>query len=66
MVVEMVVPEPWAPSMVHIFDLAMLVLLGGRERSESEFRALLDGAGWKLQDVIPTASPFSVLQAVAV
>jgi hypothetical protein len=44
----------------------MLVLLGGRERSESEFRALLGGAGWKLQDVIPTASPFSVLQAVAV
>lgn len=46
-------------------DLQMLVLTsGGRERTEAEFRRLLAGAGFALQRVVPTASPFSILEAV--
>ena len=35
-------------------DLNMLVLLGGRERTEHELRSLLESAGWTLDRVIPT------------
>ena len=38
-------------------DLNMLVLLGGRERTEAEFRMLLSDAGFHLTRVIPTAGP---------
>lgn len=37
-----------------LMDLLMLVLTGGRERTESEFRALLRAAGFSLTRVIPT------------
>lgn len=47
-------------------DLNMLVCTGGRERTEAEFRALLDAAGLRLVDVtqVPPPTGFSVLRAV--
>ncbi|MGI8550738.1 MAG: methyltransferase [Dehalococcoidia bacterium] len=46
-------------------DLQMLVLTpGGRERTESEFRRLLEKAGLELRRVIPTQSPFFILEGV--
>ena len=48
-------------------DLQMLVLTpGGRERTEQEFRSLLAEAGFALQKMIPTASPFRILEAIPV
>jgi hypothetical protein len=45
-------------------DLNMLVLLGGRERTEEEYQPrLLKGGGFRLDRVIPTRSPFSVIEA---
>ena len=44
-------------------DLNMLVVLGGRERTEEEFRHLLSGAGFRLARVIQTHSPFDVIEA---
>jgi hypothetical protein len=35
----------------------MLVLLGGRERTEAEYGALLAAAGLDLRRTVPTASP---------
>ena len=43
----------------------MLLLTGGRERTRDEYSALLADAGFTLQRVVPTASPFSVLVAQA-
>jgi O-methyltransferase domain/Dimerisation domain len=65
LVVETLVPDPWAPSPAHLFDLAMLVLQGGRERTESEYRALLAGAGWQLVSVSPTSTAYTLLEATA-
>ena len=46
-------------------DLQMLVLTpGGRERTASHFRRLLGEAGFELRRVIPTQSPFSILEGV--
>jgi O-methyltransferase domain len=44
-------------------DLQMLVTVGGRERTEKEFRDLLSAAGFDLQKVIATTSPLSLLVA---
>jgi SAM-dependent methyltransferase len=38
-----------------LMDMLMIVLTGGRERTESEFRSLLREAGFSLVNVIPTA-----------
>jgi len=42
----------------------MMVMAGGRERSESEYRALLKAAGLKLARIVPTSSELSVIEAV--
>ena len=46
-------------------DLHMLMLFGARERTEAEYRRLLDEAGLELRGTHPTASPagLSVLEA---
>lgn len=37
-----------------MMDVLMMVLTGGRERTEPEFRSLLHDAGFSLARVIPT------------
>jgi O-methyltransferase domain len=61
--VEMVIPADNRPSPAQAMDLNMLVLLGGRERTEDEYQRLLHGGGFTLDRVIPTHSPFSVIEA---
>jgi hypothetical protein len=63
LLVEMVVPEDNRPSPAQAMDLNMLVLLGGQERTEEQFDRLLKGAGFRLDRVLPTRSPFSVIEA---
>ena len=45
-------------------DLNMIVNNGGCERTELEFRELLAEGGYRLEHVIRTRVPFSVLEAV--
>jgi hypothetical protein len=49
----------------HQLDINMLVLTGGRERTPDQFRSLLADSGWKLIRVIPTPSPYSIVEAIA-
>jgi hypothetical protein len=44
-------------------DVNMLVCTGGRQRSEAEFRGLLEASGLRLARVVPTAAGVSVVQA---
>ena len=62
-VVESVIPEGPAFNFGKWSDLQMLVCVGGRERTETEYRALLSDAGFDLQEVVNTASPLSLLVA---
>jgi len=64
--VEAVVPAGNEPHFSKFIDLNMLVMTGGRERTEEEFRALYDEAGFSLTKVVPTESPFSVIEGVRV
>jgi hypothetical protein len=60
---EFVVPPGNEPHMSKLIDIEMLFFPGGRERMEHEWRDLLAGAGFRLSRVIPTQSPFSVIEA---
>lgn len=64
LVVEMVVPEGNAPSPRKFLDLEMLLYLHSRERTEKEYTDLFTSAGFKLNRVIPTASPYSIVEGV--
>jgi hypothetical protein len=59
----MVIPPDNRPGIAQAMDLNMLVVLGGRERTEAEFEDLFREARFRLERVIPTHSPFSVLEA---
>ena len=56
-------PTPYARS-VLMLDLNMLVRNGGRERTIDEHRALLAAAKFRLERILPTAGPTSLLEAV--
>jgi hypothetical protein len=63
LVIERVVPDGNGASEAKLFDINMLVTAGGQERTEGEYRTLLDLAGLALARVIPTDSPLSLLEA---
>src|SRR5262245_15828394 len=52
-----------AAAMLFVPDLNMMVMHGGRERSEDEFRTLFHAAGLRLKRIVPTHSPVSVIEA---
>jgi hypothetical protein len=62
LIIEMVVPEGNEPSPSKALDLLMLVMEGGKERTEKEYRRLLEEAGFRLTRIIPTKSPYSVIE----
>ncbi|GEO08280.1 methyltransferase [Segetibacter aerophilus] len=64
LVVEMVVPEGNEPSPAKFLDLQMLQFLPGCERTKEEYSVLFDKAGLKLSRIIPTMSPFSIIEGV--
>ena len=52
------------PDFGKILDLEMLLLPGGRERTEVQFRDLFAASGWRLSRIIPTHSPVSIVEGV--
>jgi hypothetical protein len=64
LLVDMVVPDNGVNCFSKLLDLNMLVMNGGRERTRSEFCALLDAADYKLTRIIPTMAPQSVIEAM--
>lgn len=66
LIIESVITEGNTPHPGKFMDLNMLVMTGGKERTEKEFTTVLGKAGLKLNKIIPTHSPmFSILEAVA-
>jgi hypothetical protein len=63
LIIERVIPEGNEPSEAKLFDINMLVMLRGLERTVDEYRALLRSGGFDLTRVIPTAAPISLLEA---
>jgi SAM-dependent methyltransferase len=59
--------EPPLEPMVHLIDLAMLLLVGGRERTRNEFDELFGSAGWHIERVVPLPMlpyfPYHIIEA---
>jgi ubiquinone/menaquinone biosynthesis C-methylase UbiE len=64
LIIEQVVPEGNEPHFSKIMDLEMLVSPGGVERTATEYSELLAAAGLRLTRIVPTKSPFSIVEAV--
>jgi len=64
LVVEMIVRPGNTFSVAKLLDLEVLVMGGGRERTEDEFRGLLEASGFRLERVIPTRESISVLECL--
>lgn len=63
-VAEAVVPGPDTPHFAKRLDMTMLVHVGGRERTESEYGSLLGDGGWELRRRWnPDGAPLSVIEA---
>jgi hypothetical protein len=66
LLVERVLPEPgepldpWSP----LFDLNMMAMTGGRERTASEWRDLLASAGFRLARIIALPTDLKLIEAV--
>jgi hypothetical protein len=63
LLVEMVIPQGDASFFGKLLDLNMLVNLGGRERTEEEYRNLLSAAGFQLSQLVQTRTPSSLIEA---
>lgn len=59
--IEEIVTEPPKPTMGMWLDPHMLVMHNGRERTRSEYANLFEQAGFDLEEVVPTASPHSII-----
>jgi C-methyltransferase len=66
LIVETLRSKAPGPHSGKTLDVLMLATTGGRERSPEEFAALLADAGFALRRVGPTASQYSLLEAVVV
>jgi hypothetical protein len=64
LVVDTVIQAGNSFSPSKFLDLQMLIFPGGCERTENQFRDLLAAAGWRLNRIIPTAVPDSIVEGV--
>jgi O-methyltransferase domain len=64
LIIESVIRSGTATSFSKFVELNILVMTGGRERTEAEYRALLDSAGLRLTRIIPTATEMSIIEGV--
>jgi SAM-dependent methyltransferase len=64
LLLESVLPERSSSDIGLLIDLEMLVAVGGKERTHAEWTNLLSRAGFRLNRVVHTATPTSIVEAV--
>lgn len=64
LIIENVIPADDEPHPGKFIDLEMMVIAGGRERTEAQYEALLRRAGLKLARVVPTAAQVAIVEAM--
>jgi hypothetical protein len=63
LIIEMVLAAGDAPHPGKLLDMIMLTIPGGQERTEEEYRKLLEKAGLRLNRVVPTRSAVAIVEA---
>ena len=67
LVAEQVIPPGNEPFRGKFLDVNMLVMTpGGRERTEAEYRALFEKAGFNLTRIVPTQEEMSIIEGIRV
>ena len=64
LLVETIIAEGSNQDFGKLIDIEMLVSAGGQERTVNEYKDLFARAGLKLNRIVPTESPYSVIEAV--
>ncbi len=62
-IVEALISGAARPHFSKTLDIIMLAVTGGRERTPSEYTALLESAGFRFERVVPTRSQYSIVEA---
>ena len=65
LLVECVIPPHDRDFIANWSDLGMLVVNTGRDRMGEEYQTLLQQSGFQMIRIVPTASPFSIVEAKA-
>ncbi len=63
LLLEMVLPERATSFLGFQLDLEMLVTVGGKERTRAEYANLFARTGFRLERVIDTVTPLSIIEA---
>lgn len=61
--VEGVIPRKNEPSLATFGDIVMMLIPGGRERTEEEFARLFEASGFRLERILTTESPMCLIEA---
>jgi len=60
--VDSVIPPGNEPLHGKFLDLVMLLIPGGKERTENEYRTLFERAGFELTRIVPTGTEVSIVE----
>jgi hypothetical protein len=63
LLIEALMPSEVAPSWPKTLDILMLGLVGGSQRTEAEYQALLADSGFRLERIIDTGAGVSLVEA---
>ncbi|MGI5197730.1 methyltransferase [Streptomyces sp. CA-288835] len=63
LVIETIVPDGGEPHLAKMIDLTMLGMGPGMERTKAEYESLLNAAGVGIDRVVPTPTPYSIIEA---
>ncbi|MDM8521819.1 methyltransferase [Desulfococcaceae bacterium HSG8] len=64
LIVEAVISPGNSSSVAKLLDLEVLLMGGGRERTEEEFRNLMESSGFRLSRIIHTRENVSVIEGI--
>jgi O-methyltransferase domain/Dimerisation domain len=66
LIVEQMLPDASEPNTAALLDVAMMALLGGKQRARSEYEQLFEKAGFRLDRIITMPLASSIIEGTAV
>jgi len=66
LVLERVIPGNQEKSESKLFDINMLVVTGGSERTANQYRQLFNNAGFNMSRILSTRSPLSIIEGIPI
>ncbi|MCP4599908.1 MAG: methyltransferase [Proteobacteria bacterium] len=62
LIIEMIIPPGNGPSIAKLLDIEMMVMGSGKERTESEYKELLQSAGLMIKRIVSVGPDLSILE----